>query len=224
MADHTTVRAAAHRARRRGDARQRVVARPAAWYEPGRMRRRCPAVAALFAALFAILLPRAAAAYEHQWHVGVGFGYSLLAGEDPPDQPDAGPTYHGLGGNLHVTYGLTDAFNAMAQVDFTGYSGGELVVGSASIGAGYVIDILEWVPYVGLMVGGYQLAASFDACDAPGASCGATRLGLSVPIGLDYQISRSFAVGVQGRYHLLLGNEVAHILTAFARAEYIWGY
>lgn len=97
-------------------------------------------------------------------------------------------------------------------------------MGSASIGAGYVIDILQWVPYVGLMVGGYQLGVFFDACDAPGASCGGTRLGLSVPIGLDYQVSRNFAVGVQGRYHLLLGDEVAHILTAFARAEYIWGY
>lgn len=191
------------------------------------MRRRRTAVAALLATLatlFALLLPRAAEAYEHQWHVGMGFGYSMLVGDDPPDQPDAGPTYHGIGGGLHLTYGINDVFNAMAQVDFTGYSGGELLVGSASLGGAYVIDILEWVPYVGLMVGGYQIGASFDACDLPGASCSATRLGLSVPLGIDYQLSRSVALGVQGRYHLLLGGDISHVITAFGRAEYIWGY
>ena len=36
---------------------------------------------------------------------------------------------------------------------------------------------------------------------------------------------RSFAMGVQGRYHLLLSSDgAASYLTAVARAEYIWGW
>jgi hypothetical protein len=174
------------------------------------------AAAAIASAAVLLLATRDASAYEHQWHFGGSFGYALLADE---------PTVHGLGGGLHLTYGLTDVFNAMAQVDVTGYPGGDALVGSAAIGVGYVVDILEWVPYLGLMAGGYQIIVLSDACDAPGASCGSTRFGLSVPFGLDYQITRSFAVGVQGRYHLLLGSEgAASYVTAFGRAEYIWGF
>ena len=53
-------------------------------------------------------------------------------------------------------------------------------------------------------------------------------MGASVPFGLDYQLSRSFALGVAGRYHLLFGSlgeaSPAQYLTVFARAEYIWGF
>jgi hypothetical protein len=47
-----------------------------------------------------------------------------------------------------------------------------------------------------------------------------------VPFGLDYSISRSFAVGVGGRYQLLIGgsNGLEHGLTGLLRAEYVWGY
>src|SRR5262245_213579 len=116
---------------------------------------------ALAFSLIALLAPATAEAYERQWHAGGSFGYGMLVANDE--------TVHGLGGGLHLTYGLNDVFNAMVQVDFTGYPGGELVIGSAAGGIAYVIDILEWVPYVGLMVGGYQIGRFSDACDAPGA-------------------------------------------------------
>jgi hypothetical protein len=64
------------------------------------------------------------------------------------------------------------------------------------------------------------------ACPAP-CSAVATRFGVSVPVGLDYQLSRSLAVGAQGRYHLLLTggpSGVTSAFTAFARVEYIWGF
>jgi opacity protein-like surface antigen len=161
------------------------------------------------------LAPSEAQAYERQWHAGVSLGYGLFG--------DGGAS--GLGGGLHLTYGLSDAFNAMAEVDATYHPGSERVLASGAVGASYVIDVLRWVPYVGLMAGVYEDIFT-GPCPAP-CSAVDTRFGLSVPVGLDYQLSRSVAVGVQGRYHLLLtggSSGVTSALTAFARVEYLWGY
>jgi hypothetical protein len=77
------------------------------------------------------------------------------------------------------------------------------------------------------MGGVYEQIDTSGACgDAGQPGCLATRLGVSFPVGLDYQLSRSVALGVAGRYHLLFlgSNGVTSALTAFARVEYIWGY
>jgi hypothetical protein len=190
--------------------------------------RRSLAAAAVASAL-AWLAPSRADAYEHQWHAGLSLGYSMLA--DPQ-------ALHGFGGGLHLTYGLTDAFNLMLIADVTGHPGKAGVVGSkddpprpdivvlgGSAGVGYVIDILQWVPYVGVMAGGYDVWA-LDLCGAPDTrACHSGRLGLSAVGGLDYQINPSFAVGGAVRGTLLIGAvPVGGAVTAFARAEYIWGY
>ncbi len=182
------------------------------------MRRRPPLLTALAAAAIAISTPGAAAAFERQWHAGAGFGYSMLA--------TAAGTAHGFGGAAHLTYGLNDTWNAMAQVDFTRQPSGDLAVAGGALGIGYVLDVLRWVPYAGAMAGGYDVWTTGATCSAaPTLPCHSARLGLSVPVGLDYQLNRSFAVGVQGRYQLLLlGDAPAHMITAFARAEYVWGF
>lgn len=170
-------------------------------------------------ALAVALSPAPAAAYERQWHAGLGLGYSVLTDD---------PVAHGFGGGLHLAYGLTDAFNAMLEIDIAGHPGDDLMIMSGSLGVGYVFDVLQWVPYVGLMVGGYDLWSVADECgaDVEGVpACHRGRIGGSIPLGLDYQISRDFAVGAQGRIHLLLlGDSPAMYVTAFARAEILWGY
>jgi hypothetical protein len=175
-------------------------------------------VSAAFALTVGLFSARAVA-YERQWHAGIGLGYGLLADD---------PVAHGFGGGLHLTYGLTDAFNAMVEVDLTGHPGDNLLIASGSIGVGYAFDVLQWVPYVGLMVGGYDLWSIADECgaDVEGIPpCHRGRIGGSIPFGLDYQLSRSFAVGAQGRVHLLLlGDSPVMYVTAFARAEVLWGY
>lgn len=165
-----------------------------------------------------------AKAYEHQWHVGGGLGYTLLA---PGATFPVTTTQHGASASAHLTYGLTDAFNLMGELD-GGYYPGALPVAraGASVGVGYVIDVLRWVPYVGLMAGGSGLFVMGD-CGARGeATCGGPRLGVSIPFGLDYQFSRSFAVGFAGKYGvLLLGPEgVDQAFSGTIRAEYIWGF
>jgi hypothetical protein len=175
---------------------------------------------AAFAALAAPLLsPSTASAFERQWHAGLGVGYSYFSsGEE---------SLHGVTGSLHLTYGMTDALNAMVVLD-TGYhpAGDALIFGGAA-GVGYVVDILQVVPYVGLMVGPYDVWRVGGACDVPEApACHSARLSASIPFGLDYTVSRSFAVGIGGRYHLMFfgPNPMDQMITAFARAELTWGY
>jgi hypothetical protein len=196
-----------------------------------------PALAAAFAAT-ALLAPSRSEAFEHQWHVGGSFGYAALMG--------AQQTRHGFGAGLHLTYGLTDALNLMAEVNVSGHLGrvGEapvdakgkptgpvvpvpgVLLASGAVGVGYVFDVLQWVPYVGALAGAADVIDRSGLCGAPSAPCHSARLNLEVPFGLDYSISRSFAVGVGGRYQLLIGgsNGLEHGLTGLLRAEYVWGY
>src|SRR5262245_25828135 len=180
------------------------------------MRRRpAPVFAAVSIVVCALLSWTSRAdAYERQWHAGVGAGYALVNVYDS--------TAHGFGGGLHLTYGLTDAFNAMLEADVTLHPSSDLVIAGAAVGPAYVLDVLQWVPYLGLLVGGYDVWSHSDLCGTPDQPpCHAAHLGIGVPIGLDYQITRSFAVGAQVRYTLMLFGESSPInyLTAFARAE-----
>lgn len=184
------------------------------------MRLRSPLRAVPFAAalLLAPSLSREAAAFERQWHVGANAGYAALINPQ-------GVTLHGFGGGLHLTYGLSDTINILALADVTVHPATTeknkpvdgVLLGGGSVGFGYVFDILQWVPYVGATAGVYY-------ADTPVG--GGARLALQIPFGLDYQISRSFAVGAAGEYKLLFLDAagVSQRITAFLRAEYIWGF
>lgn len=181
------------------------------------MRRKRPPLAfAVPAACAALLAPRAASAYEHQWHVGGDFGYAALFD---------GSTANGFGGGAYFAYGLNDSFNLMGQVDATYHPGDHWLVVSGGVGAGYVFDVLQWVPYVGLLVGPAGLIST-TKCAAM-EPCRALRFSAEIPFGIDYAVSRSFAVGVAGRVQLLIpGSTPAPwpLVGVVARAEYTWGY
>jgi hypothetical protein len=167
-----------------------------------------------------------ASAYERQWQAGLGVGYALLMnGGSIPVKPTS---LHGFGSSLSITYGLTDAINIIGHADFSAHPGdAPVVIGGGSAGIAYVLDVLRWVPWVGLTVGGYAVSAREPCVATNDVSCTAGRFGLSVPFGLDYQLSRSFSIGANGRYGLLLaGNQIGvdQTIAGFIRAQYIWGY
>jgi hypothetical protein len=168
-------------------------------------------------ALAAALLAAApAAAYEHQWRAGVDFGYAALFD----------PTSHGYGGGLHLRYGLTDTFDLMAQADVSAHPYRQWLIAGGGVGAAYVVDVLRWVPYVGVIAGGAGVFSTDPACGLSIAEpCRSFRINLEIPFGLEYQVSRRFSVGVAGRFQLLLlGESPWTLLGAFARAEYVWGF
>jgi hypothetical protein len=179
--------------------------------------RRCRA-AVVCVSLCALLAPRQSRAFERQWHAGANAGYAALL-------LPSGAALHGFGGGLHLTYGISDTLNLLVLADAsvhpaTTYKAkpvdGVMLAGGA-VGIGYVFDVLQWVPYVGVAAGGYYAVSPTNS---------GPRLGLELPFGLDYQFSRSFALGVAGQYRLLLLDPagVTQRFSAYLRGEYIWGF
>jgi hypothetical protein len=137
----------------------------------------------------------------------------------------------GAGGALHYAYGLTDQWNLTVELGSAVVASNQQQdapetprtrpagVDQGSVGAGYVIDILQWVPYLGVMGGVYRLWGGTlpEALVLPGVALSA---------GLDYQITRHVAVGLGLRQHFLLSKIDVYpsYTTALLRLEYMWGY
>ena len=167
-------------------------------------------------------------AFERQQHIGVDLGVTLLSAADAPSVNLS----EGIG--AHYTYGLTDAFNLVAEASASFYSWKSAIstdpkaptphtlpgtIAGAGIGAVYIFDVLRWVPYAGALIGGDYLGggnldSAFFAPD------------LQIAIGCDYQITRSWALGVGYRQHMLLTKMTAYPSYSFfaIRGEYVWGW
>jgi hypothetical protein len=157
-----------------------------------------------------LLWSQRAQAFERQWHAGLDAGFAELARIDKSA---------GIGGGGHLAYGLSDAFNALFEVDVTRQFDAHTTVASAAVGAAYTLDVTRLVPYGGVLIGGYHLFADLPA----------NALGVQGALGLDYGISRSWAVGLQVRFHKSLWTWSDapggfSYTTAFVRAEYVWGF
>lgn len=178
--------------------------------------------AAAFAAAFGVA--SAASAVEHQHHLGVGGGIALLKIDDKSTMSVGGS------GRLHYAYGLSDAFNFVAEgaygiVALDEEKGPTIPatrpasLGHVGAGATYVLDVIQWVPYVGALGTGYMLnGGSLDK--ARGV------FGVALAAGLDYQVSRSFAVGGAVRQHLMLTAMSTYptFTEAYLRVEFMWGW
>ncbi|MBI5535898.1 MAG: outer membrane beta-barrel protein [Deltaproteobacteria bacterium] len=171
-----------------------------------------------FAAVSAIAT--ASHAFERQWHLGADLGWSAVSHKTSIDGQER--IFGGYGAGGHLVYGLNDTFNAMLEVGVSGhpiYSNRPwMTVASGAAGVSYTLDILRWVPYAGLLVGGYHFSAV-------GHDKAETKLGFQLALGLDYAFNRSWAMGVQLRYHTFADDPFsAHYMTTFGRFEYRWGW
>lgn len=158
--------------------------------------------------------PATAQAFERQWHAGLDAG---LAGVSWNDQ-----VHSGLGGGLHLAYGLTDSYNLLVELGASSHSiyadRPALGIAHGAAGMAYTLDVIRWVPYMGLLVGGYRFSgAELEQADY--------RLGFQAALGLDYRPSRSWAVGIQLRYHTFSDDPLTtHYMTSFGRFELLWGW
>ena len=166
----------------------------------------------------------AARAVEHEHQIGLEAGMPILVVN--------GASSHvltGAGAGVHYTYGLTDAFNLIADGGssflFTGGSG---TVSNVDVGLAYVLVVLTWVPWAGIEAGGYALTG-----DASGT---AFFPGAAIALGVDYRFTRSWAAGIELRQHLLLtsfsnnrdfssgGITLPSFSQALLRVGYTWGW
>jgi len=180
------------------------------------------AAGALVVASIGLASPAWAA--EREQHLGVDVGGSLLVIGDK--------STNDLGGTamVHYTYGLSDAFNLMVEADYSLVALGQTADGpktprdypawitNANVGIAYVLDVLTWVPYGGILVGGYGLSGG----TIPGLK---VLPGVELALGLDYRVGPSLAIGVAGRQHLMSETDTYPSFTQLlARVEYIWGW
>lgn len=184
-----------------------------------------PSLLALALSLGTTAAVTPAFAIERQHHFGLAPALAILSVKDKSTMSV------GAGGAIHYAYGLTDQWNLAIEASSAVVAANQTKdsetsprnrpagVDHASIGAGYVIDILRWVPYIGVQGGLYRLSGGTmpDPLFLPG---------VSVNAGVDYQFSRSIAVGVGGRQHLMLGklDTYPSYTMVVLRIEYMWGY
>jgi hypothetical protein len=176
-------------------------------------------------ASFAAYAPPARA-LEREHHVGLDAGLSMLKIDDKSTMS----VCCGLGG--HYVYGLSDVFNFMAEGAFSAVSFKEQIVETektphtrpttvshVSAGVAYVLDVLTYVPYAGILVGGYALGGGTldKTLYLPGAE---------VALGLDYKLSRKWTVGLAGRQTIFLAKTSTYpsYTNVFVRFEYVWGW
>lgn len=188
--------------------------------------RRTPLAAAALAALTAVAAaPRDAQAFERQHHLGLGPGLGLLKVDDKST------VSLGAGLQAHYAYGITDQFNLMAEASSVQVALNQdddpgspktrpARIDSLGVGVAYVLDILQWVPYFGVLGAGYGMSGgNLDSGYKPGG-------GAQLALGVDYQIDRSLALGVAIRQHFILSDIKTYptYTTGFLRVEYIWGW
>jgi hypothetical protein len=177
------------------------------------------AVAAALVVASAVFV-RPAFAVEREQQLGADLGGSMLivSGKNAPD-------VGGMAG-VHWTYGISDALNLMVEADWSLVALHETGTppirpswaANADIGLGYVFDVLRWVPYAGVLVGGYDLSGG----TIPGTK---VLVGAAIALGCDYRFGRSLAAGIALRQHMLSDASTYPSFTqAFARVEYTWGW
>lgn len=174
------------------------------------MRLAPAAVCGVVATTFA----NSAGAVEREHHLGLDLGANaLVLGGSGSDT--------GISVGAHWTYGLTDQFDVMVESAWSTETFGRRPGSVANAGAGlsYVLDVLQWVPYAGLLVGGYELV---------GSAIGGPKLlpGVVIALGLDYRINRELQVGIAVREHMLFTEVSTYpsFIQALARVEYTWGW
>jgi len=164
---------------------------------------------------------RSAAAVEREHQVGVDLGGLV----EDKNSPDVGATV-----GVHYAYGLTDAFNLTVQTSWSFIGLGKTApsmslpdrpstVGAADVGLAYVFDVLTWVPYAEVMIGGYDLW---------GGTVGRAKVlpGVAIAGGLNYRLGRALEVGVDVQQHMLFTvlSSYPSFTEALARVEYVWGW
>jgi hypothetical protein len=184
--------------------------------------RAAAAVVATLAGLAALVVPTPASAWERSQGLGIDVGTAMLSVNNEATQT-------GIQFGLHYSLRLTDQFDFVTEaacgvvdLDPIVATGAPLnrpqYVWNADAGVIYKLDIVQFVPYFGVLGGAYYLAGGSlpSAMPLPGGE---------VAVGGDYLLTRRWAVGLSIREHFLfteLGTYPSY-LTVTARVEVNWG-
>src|SRR5690606_20768153 len=110
-----------------------------------------------------------------------------------------------------------DLAGSSHEVELGDYSERHMLY-TASLGVAYKIDIIEWIPYIGVHAG-YMF---FDLPEASDLDMERNDFILGGMLGLDYAVTRAFGLGLMNRLHIPLSG--SNLVDLFLRAEYRWGW
>ncbi|HEY2408417.1 MAG TPA: outer membrane beta-barrel protein [Polyangiaceae bacterium] len=174
--------------------------------------------------LGALFAPSTAHAFERQWHVGGGVGLTSYLHDY-----QLGPS---LG--LNAAYGISDMFDvrvellgsthllsseATTRVAYLAHTRAEQL--SAAAGLTYKLDVLQWIPYGGVLLGYRHVRGALP----PLSDYGRDDAMAALLVGLDYAASRSFGLGLSWRGDSALSSFAnTESMTVMLRAEYHWGF
>lgn len=182
----------------------------------------------LLAALCVTFCAGEARAVERQHHLGIAPGATFWKTADSPME---------LGASLGAfyTYGINDQINLLGELRGSVLTFSRDVIdreknaivpttrpgreGSLALGLAYVLDVLRWVPYGGVLLGAQTIG---------GGTMTESRImpTLQVALGLDYQANRTVSVGFAFRQSIfaLNASEYPTATHLFAKVEFSWGY
>jgi hypothetical protein len=182
------------------------------------LRRLTPLLAPLVATLWAPSVQ----AFERQWHVGATGSVVF------PNDSRA----RGYGAGVYGSYGISDVFDVRAELKSSFHEQltkrDAFTIHSGALGLCYKVDILEWIPYIGVRAGYFEQAGGLeyrkDAWGVERPFLRWSRRGGFVGgfAGFDHAFSRSFAAGVEVATDQLLPDGLLSSLSL--HAEYRWGY
>jgi opacity protein-like surface antigen len=191
-----------------------------------------PRLAPLLLAAASLLASAPARAFERQFHAGGGVG---VVGLKHGDFSGAA-----IGAELDLTYGLSDMFNALVEVSYSPHVLSGQIAGAPDekgnpgpaidvklpgiyksftsvAGIAYTLDVLRWIPYVGVLAGTSYFS---------GPLASDVRFDWALALGLDYQATRSLSLGLALRWHDAPSkrNPDTTQFQGWLRAAYTWGY
>ncbi len=148
----------------------------------------------LASTILAIVTP--AGATEGEWHLGAAFGWALRA---VPGPEDTTITDHGYEGALLGRLGVSDAFDLTLTLGAAHYPEVDVVSPYAAAGVTYIVDVMRWIPHVGLDVGVADVVT--QTCpDDPTLCAHDVRFVVAIPAGLELRIVPNAIVGLRFRY------------------------
>jgi hypothetical protein len=162
----------------------------------------------LFAGFF--MFAGNASAFENQWHFGGGLGVAAPSGAYSL-APAAG---------VYGAYGISDVFDVKLELTLaraTVESRPASLLTGAHAALAYKIDVIQWIPYLGVRAGMIAVSDPVGPFKGLQASAG----GIA---GVEYAMSRSLGFGLELFLDYSLGDSSAHMLGALATAEYRFGY
>jgi hypothetical protein len=160
----------------------------------------------------AVLCPAPAAASEGESALSVYLGYGTYAVVDEDERPSG----HGTVIGLDFERGVSDALSLRVSGGGGGYLGDDRTTysGQFTVGITYLLDVVKYVPYVNVGLGGIVIGGGGMNTEFAGL--------LELGGGVDILHSRSFSYGVQLRFESFI--EQTAFFTAGVRATWRWGF